>query len=223
MIKIDGVEIEKAWEKTKGKGVKVCVLDTGVDSDHTEIRPNLVAAKDFTGSIYGVEDRKGHGTHVCGILLGVAPQVELYVGKVIEDGGKWEHIAQGIRWAILCEVDVISMSLGSDEVPPKWFHDVIKMAHDKGIILVGACSNSSKVSYPAMYDEVIAVNRTESIVSSWLDGCYVAMRGTSQATPIVAGFFALIISLYKDDILLNFVLTLFKKMCNIELRNTLHI
>jgi subtilisin family serine protease len=167
---LTAVGAEVAWKKTKGKGIKVAVLDTGIDPDHQDLAINVKDHIDFTGSRYGSEDIQGHGTHCAGIIagsdngigmIGVAPEVEIYSAKVLGDNGSggYDGIIKGIRWAIAKQVDVISMSLGSASRPPGSVHAVIKEARAKGIILIAATGNeNSPVCWPAAYDEVIAVS-----------------------------------------------------------------
>lgn len=170
---LKAVGAEVAWQKTKGKGIKVAVLDTGIDPDHQDLAVNVKGYADFTGSRYGVEDMQGHGTHCAGIIaaskdgkgmVGVAPEVEIYAAKVLGDNGSggFDSIVKGIRWAIAQNVDVISMSLGTASRPPQAVHTVVKEAYDKGIIMFAATGNENgEVCWPAAYNEVIAVSAVD--------------------------------------------------------------
>ncbi|MEV6109964.1 S8 family serine peptidase, partial [Streptomyces sp. NPDC051940] len=117
-----------AWRSGyTGKGVKVAVLDTGVDAGHPDLAGKVTAAKDFTWDEDGV-DRVGHGTHVASTIAGsgaasggrykgVAPDAELVSGKVLDGGGSGYEswIIEGMRWAAVDQdADIVSMSLGSD-------------------------------------------------------------------------------------------------------------
>lgn len=114
-----------------GAGVKVAVLDTGVDRSHPAFAGVTIVERDFTGS--GNGDRQGHGTHCAGTILGrdvtgegvgavptrigVARGVgTLLAGKVLGDDGSGDSrmIFEGIQWALQQGADVISMSLGFD-------------------------------------------------------------------------------------------------------------
>ncbi|MEV6104297.1 S8 family serine peptidase [Streptomyces sp. NPDC051940] len=117
-----------AWASgITGTGVKVAVLDTGVDAAHPDFAGQIADAKDFTGSAYGTEDRRGHGTHTASTVAGtgaasengkergVAPGARLLIGKVLGDGGSGSEsmIISGMQWAVDSGADVVSMSLGT--------------------------------------------------------------------------------------------------------------
>ena len=106
-----------------GAGIKVAVLDTGIDASHPAFSGVNITEMDFTGE--GNGDSHGHGTHCAGTILGrdvngvrigVAPGVgELLVGKVLgADGGTTEMLVKGIMWALDNGASVISMSIGMD-------------------------------------------------------------------------------------------------------------
>ncbi len=225
---IKQVHAPDIWDLTMGEGIKVAILDTGVDSDHPDLEGNIKLHVDFTRSPSGSEDRIGHGTHVAGIIgamsndvgvIGIAPHVSMYCGKVLADNGQgsYEAIIEGIYWSIEQKVDIINMSLGSPTRPPQELYEAIKKAHEIGIIMVSATGNSNtKVGWPAMYDEVIAVSAMDDkniraafsnfgikneimapgvqILSTYKDGGYAKQSGTSMATPIVTGCIALFLS-----------------------------
>jgi len=230
---LSAIMAPRVWHKTKGEGIKVAVLDTGIDHNHPDLKDNVKAYIDFTKSPYGAMDRKGHGTHVAGIIagvdngigmIGVAPKAELYAAKVLGDngGGTYDAIIRGIEWAIAQDVDIINMSLGVSTEPPKKVHEAIKHAHDAGIILIAATGNGNReVCWPAMYDEVIAVSAMDmtyerasfsnygikneimapgvDIYSTYPNGKYAELSGTSMATPVITGCVALYLSLLKKQ------------------------
>ncbi|SFJ65147.1 Subtilase family protein [Paenibacillus sp. UNC496MF] len=167
---LNDIGAPNVWPKSTGLDVRVAILDTGVDFHHPDLKENIKAVIDFTGSSYGGRDRQGHGSHCAGIIgaedngqgmIGVAPQTELYCAKVLSDNGSggFDSIIKGIRWAIDKKVHLISMSLGCAMEPPQELHDAIKAAAAAGIIMVAATGNENHyVDWPAMYDEVIAVS-----------------------------------------------------------------
>jgi subtilisin family serine protease len=107
-----------------GRGIKVAVLDTGIDETHSDFAGRIVTSKSFIGG--SARDDNGHGTHVAGIIggsgarsngryKGVAPECSLYIGKVLRVNGvgSMSTVMAGIEWAVLDQkVDVINLSLG---------------------------------------------------------------------------------------------------------------
>lgn len=122
----------EAWAKgVDGKGVKVAVLDTGVDLNNADIKGRLTATQSFVPGAATVQDGHGHGTHVASTIAGsgansggkykgVAPGADLLVGKVLADGGTGDTswIINGMEWAAAQGADVVSMSLGGATSTP---------------------------------------------------------------------------------------------------------
>ncbi len=107
---------------TAGQGVRVAVVDSGIDDTHPALKGKVVKRRDFTSE--GPEDRNGHGTHCAGIIAastgprgyrGVAPGAQLIDAKVLNESGTGGTlpIAQAIRWAMDQGAQVINLSLGS--------------------------------------------------------------------------------------------------------------
>lgn len=164
------VQAPQMWSVTRGEGMKIAVLDTGIDKTHPDLKDNYVKGVNFTSSNRAdVTDRQGHGTHCAGVIagsdntigvVGVAPKAGLYIAKVLGDNGSGsiQSIVDGIDWAVSEGVDIISMSLGCSENPGNVMHDAIKRARAAGVIIVAATGNeNTHVGWPAAYDEVIAV------------------------------------------------------------------
>ena len=126
-----------AWGayNARGKGVKVAVLDTGVDAEHPDLKGKVMNWAEFDGHGKRVtgstpHDTDRHGTHVCGTIaggnasgkwIGVAPDAKLAVGLVLDGdkGGTDAQALAGIDWALERNVDVISMSLGALVIGPE--------------------------------------------------------------------------------------------------------
>lgn len=145
----------EAWKKGyDGKGVKVAVLDTGVDATHPDLKGSVLKAKDFSDS-GSTDDRQGHGTHVASTIVGsgakshgkykgVAPGAKLLVGKVMDDTGFGTDsaIIAGMQWAVAQGAKVVSMSLGSTDthgVDPmeKAVNDLSASSHALFVIAAG--------------------------------------------------------------------------------------
>ena len=139
-----------------GRGTRVAVLDTGVDLTHPDVVGRGVQARSFVPG-ETAQDGQGHGTHVLGTACGpaapvlgprygVAPDAEVFVGKVLSDAGSGTDAAilAGINWAVLQGCDVVSMSLGADVPavhPP--YTTAGRRALDRGSLLVAAAGNNA--------------------------------------------------------------------------------
>jgi subtilisin len=207
-----------------GSGVKVAVLDTGIDLEHPDLA--VAGGASFAkGKSY--DDKNGHGTHVAGTVaaldndigvVGVAPAVSLYAVKVLGNGGtgSYSDVIAGLQWAVDNGMQVTNNSYGSSGDPGQTVKDAFDAAYAAGLLNVAAAGNESggDVIYPAKYDSVIAVSATtdtdalagfssigpevelaapgKSIYSTYKDGGYATMSGTSMASPHVAGVAALV-------------------------------
>lgn len=169
---ISRIGADKVWPTTVGAGIKVAVVDTGIDLDHPDLAPNIAGGKSFVRSSSSPDDDSGHGSNVAGVIAaaqngvgvaGGAPRAQLYAVKVLDRRGVGyiSDIIAGIDWAVEQRVDVINLSLGASiNYPP--LHDAIRRAHDAGIVIVAAAGNTGKsILYPAAYPEVIAVGMTD--------------------------------------------------------------
>jgi len=167
------------WGTSTGYGVKVAILDTGIDGTHSDLEGKVAGGHDFTG-IGSYSDDNGHGTHVSGTVAaiysnnigvyGVAPSASLYAVKVLDSTGSGylEWIIAGIEWAITNKIDVINMSLGTTS-DMQSLEDACNAAYEEGILIVAAAGNSGNkpgnrdtVEYPGGYASVIAVAASDS-------------------------------------------------------------
>lgn len=169
--------IPNAWKKTRGKGIRIGICDTGKPV-HEDLDGAIVAAKDFTGSASGVVDRQGHSTHVCAIIgarqndkgvVGVGPEDELVAAKVLGDDGSGssQSVSNGVSWCVDQGCDVINLSLGSSQPDPV-IRKAIQYARSKGVFVVAAGGNSgpgeNTVDYPGQWPEVIAVGAINKLL-----------------------------------------------------------
>jgi subtilisin family serine protease len=150
--------IPKLWETTRGKGINVAVLDTGVYADHPALAGRVAdfIVVDPLGRRIASEpafDCGAHGTHVCGTIaggrtangvsIGVAPEASLLVAGVLVGDSTLRTLMEGISWAVEKGVDIINMSLGFSYYEPL-FDEVFKILLDQfGILPVVAIGNEN--------------------------------------------------------------------------------
>ncbi|MER5181353.1 S8 family peptidase [Streptomyces sp. NPDC002896] len=187
-VSVPQIGATAAWKSgLTGKGVKVAVLDTGYDTGHPDLAGRVVAEKNFVAYADGVQDGNGHGTHVSstiagsgaasdGRLKGVAPDVELIEGKVLDDSGLGDYaeILAGMEWAVAQGADVVNMSLGGDATDGT---DVLsaavnRLSADSDSLFVVAAGNSGTaytVGAPGAADAALTVGSVtkKSAVSSF--------------------------------------------------------
>lgn len=160
-----------------GKGVKIAIIDSGINSKHPDLKVAGGVSKVENSSAF--TDGNGHGTHVAGVIgaqnnsigtVGVAPDAQLYSVKVLTSRGigTLEGVVAGIQWAIDQKVDIINMSLTTVN-DDKTLRDITKKAYDAGILIVAASGNDresglySDVLYPARFPSVIAVGSVSQL------------------------------------------------------------
>ncbi|MGW3207989.1 type VII secretion-associated serine protease mycosin [Streptomyces sp. NPDC001135] len=166
---LSALNLDEAWRTTKGSGVTVAVLDTGVEADHPDLAGNVLPAKDMIGFGARQGDRAWarHGTAMAGIIaghghgpggtagvMGVAPEAKILPVRVIlEDGDpartkartdRGNALADGIRWAADHGADVINLSLGDDSNsahPEPSEDEAVQYALKKGVVVVASAGN----------------------------------------------------------------------------------
>jgi len=227
-VRMVGAPLE--WNETKGEGVRIGIIDTGVDTDHIELKKRIVDGVNFSGgSTDNFEDENGHGTHIAGIVaaerngvgvVGVAPKCELYIAKAFGKDGKTQYpaIEKSVRWLEDKKVDVINMSFSSSYTSSK-YRSLIWDANKKGISIICAAGNEGElgentIGYPASYAETVAVSAVDinrniaqfssrgkaaeicaagiDVYSTYLNGGYATLSGTSMACPIITGAVAIL-------------------------------
>lgn len=171
-----------AWTRTRGKGIIVAVIDSGVDPNHPDLKANLLPLIDEVVAMgkhdvyqtinYDNRDSHGHGTHVCGLVgairdngiggSGGAPEVKILPVKVTPQSGDTDDatIAKGITDAVDKGARVLNLSIGGEE-PSAILLEALNYGFEQGAIsVIAAGNNAGKVNYPAAYAGVIAVGAT---------------------------------------------------------------
>lgn len=168
---ISAFDLPRAWQKSKGEGVKIAVLDTGCDLTHPDLISNLLPGKNFVDQNKEPWDDNGHGTHVCGIIaaenndigmVGVAPNSKIIPIKVLDKNGSGDAktVCEGIAWAVdVAKADFICMSLGCPKPVEKVRKSIQYALSKKAICFVAAgnAGTTKEVFYPANYPESIAI------------------------------------------------------------------
>lgn len=192
-----------------GNGIKVAVLDTGVYTNHTDLKGSAEQCKDFTQRKSPLvnnscSDKNGHGTHVAGTILahggtgqgiyGVAPEADLWAYKVLNDRGSGysDDIANAIQHAAdeatrTGSKVVISMSLGSSS-KDSLISNAVDYAYGKGVLVVAAAGNSgpnsNTIGYPGALVNAVAVAALEDVQQN---GTYRVADFSSRGNPATDG------------------------------------
>jgi len=187
---LDYLNFGRVWGSFRGNGVKIAVIDTGIDTDHPEfagrisedsynatlgkaVKDNILADGSYDWSL--IEDEYGHGTMVSGVIaagmngegtVGIAPEATVITVKVeADDTGamKQSDLIFGIYYAIEAGAQVINMSFGG-YAPENNYADAISLAYEKDIILVASAGNdsTSSIHWPSADENVIAVGALEA-------------------------------------------------------------
>ncbi|HEX5395672.1 MAG TPA: S8 family serine peptidase [Candidatus Limnocylindria bacterium] len=222
------VDRDWAWGGADGRGVTVAIIDSGVERDHPKVRGRLVESVAVRINDEGepvVEpdesgvDLFGHGTACAGIIIGLAPAVEIVSVRVLgaDLKGKGVAFAAGLEWAVERRVQVANLSLSSkSETLFPIFHELADDAYFNNVVLVSAANNVPVPSYPSLFASVISVaGHAEpdplrfyynpappvefgawgvDVPIAWKDGAEIVATGNSFAAPHIAGLVALIVS-----------------------------
>jgi len=162
---------EVAWGGSTGRGVRVAVVDTGVEADHPVFEGRvsggvIIELNDQVGDGFVAipdnppRDVAGHGTACAGIIHRLAPEADLFSVRVLGDNmrGRALTFAAGIEWAIGQGFQVVNMSLSTSSADlQKLFYELADEAYFKNVCLVCAVNNIPAPSYPSTFASVISV------------------------------------------------------------------
>ncbi|MHC5075083.1 MAG: S8 family peptidase [Planctomycetota bacterium] len=194
----------------KGLGVKVAVIDSGIDTTHPDLVANYVGGYDYVNDDDDPMDDHGHGTHVAGTIaaadngvgvVGVAPEADIYALKVLSSNGSgnYSDVIAATQWAVLNGMDITSNSYGSSANPGFLVELAFDNVEAAGIINVCAAGNNGNslgtgdnVIYPARFDSCIAVAATydtdkRAIFSSTGEDVELAAPGVSIRSTLLGG------------------------------------
>jgi subtilisin family serine protease len=230
-MRIRGISREWAWGGATGAGVRVGIIDSGLEVDHPALRGRVVqsvAVEMVDGEPTLVEndtagDLFGHGTACGGIIVGLAPEVELVSIRVLgaDLRGKGSAFVAGLDWAVEQGLRVCNLSLSSkSEALYPVFHELVDEAYFRGICLVSAANNVPAPSYPSLFSSVFSIAAHSEpdperfyynpnppvefgawgvdVPIAWRNGGSTVATGNSFAAPHIAGIVARIVSKHPD-------------------------
>jgi subtilisin len=167
----DGLTRDWAWGGSTGAGVRVCILDSGVESGHPrvgEIQSAVSVAVDDEGRPVVAEDEEsdlcGHGTACAGIVRALAPDCEIHSVRVLGAGfsGSGPVLLAGLEHAVRAGYDVINMSLSTTKKAfSELLRDIADIAYFKRTLLVASAHNMPVESFPWRFSSVISVGSHE--------------------------------------------------------------
>jgi type VII secretion-associated serine protease mycosin len=191
---LNALKAETVHEKTKGSGVTVAVVDTGVKSSHSDLSGNVLSGTDYVSPGTSANDENGHGTHIAGIIAalhnnsrgiaGFAPKAKILPVRVLDrtGSGTSANVAKGIIYAADRGAKVINLSLGSNQSSTA-MQSAVSYAISKNVLVVAAAGNGgcgllgAATEYPASYSGVVGVAAVTQSLSrasysscgSWVD------------------------------------------------------
>ncbi|MFV9510424.1 S8 family peptidase [Tepidibacillus sp. LV47] len=168
------IHMEKAWEQvTKNSNITIAILDTGVDLEHPDLKPNLVDGINLLDKKAKPQDDNGHGTNVAGIvaavgnnsigIAGILWRAKLMPVKVLDKKGEGDSflVGQGIRYAVDHGADIILLSLGEPVFTP-FMKEAVDYAVAKNVLIVAASGNEgNQLNYPAAFSSVLSVGAVD--------------------------------------------------------------
>jgi type VII secretion-associated serine protease mycosin len=207
---LEYLNIAAAHEYTRGEGVTVAVVDSGVDVNHPDLVGSLVPGEDFTSGAValgehtqGFADQGGHGTAMAGLIaahgrtLGIAPAAKIQPVRVFSGVGRMQGTgtAKGIQWAAEHGAQVMNLSLAATD--DNELRAAIETAQRNDIVVVAAAGNPPEdinVAYPAAYPGVLAVasvdrngTRKNSVIGPEV---MIAAPGVDIMAPTITGKYA---------------------------------
>ena len=159
------IQPETLWKGRTGRGVRVAVVDSGIDTEHPDLKGKVKESVEAVAEDGRIEfrpstsgDQAGHGTACAGIIASVAPDVDLYSVKVLgpKASGSGDMFLVGLDYAIKQKFRVINLSLGTtkrDFFAP--LHDLLDRAYQAGCIVVSAANNLPYPSYPSIFSSSV--------------------------------------------------------------------
>ncbi len=223
--------LDESWRSATGRGVTVAIVDSGIDSTHPDLHGKIVHSVEarlddkrviFEESDTG--DSAGHGTACAGIVVNIAPDVEIYSIRVLGAGGLGDGQAflAGLEYAINKRYRIINLSLGTTK--PQFFaplHDLLDRAYQAGCVVVAAANNLPQPSFPSVFSSslISVIKSTETdplkfgfhfgevieltapgvnVRTAWPGGGHRNLTGNSFACPQIVAVIALLLEKHPE-------------------------
>ncbi|MDP9402334.1 MAG: S8 family serine peptidase [Actinomycetota bacterium] len=177
------VRAQQAWPVSRGAGVVIAIVDSGVDLDHPDLAPKLVPGFDFVSDDTTPQDLTGHGTHIAGIaaaatdngagVAGVAPDARIMPVRVLDrrESGTASTIAKGVNFAVDRGAKIVNLSVAGRNISTTVLEPLraaVARANDAGVLVVAAAGNdagdelpSPICDEPASFPGVVCVAATD--------------------------------------------------------------
>ena len=161
-----GITPEWAWGQSRGAGVRVCVVDSGIEPDHPLVGETssshavVMTEGETTVAEVAPEDICGHGTACASIVRRIAPDCELHSVRVLGPNGTGSDnaLVAGLGWAVRQRFDVINLSLSTPRIQTKpMLRDLADEAYFRGSVIVASAHNARIESFPWRFASVISV------------------------------------------------------------------
>lgn len=235
---------ELALGSSTGRGIRVCVVDSGIEAGHPAVGAlsgsYRVAGADLAMVEAEPDDSCGHGTACASIIRQAAPDCELYSVQVLgaNFGGTGKALLAGLRWAVDQGFDVINMSLSTTR--PEFMQALYQLADDAFFartVIVASAHNSPVESYPWRFCSVISVGshqqedpdlilynprppvefyaQGQNVRVGWLNGSTIRTTGNSFATPRITGLCARILAEHPNLTVFELKSVLFQIAANV--------
>jgi subtilisin family serine protease len=214
------VDRDWAWGGSRGEGVRVCIVDSGIDGEHPLVRPVESAVTPVGDHLEPDErgDANGHGTACAGIIRSIAPDCQIASARVLgpDVAGTGRDLLSGLRWAIAQGYHVINLSLSTTRRAfLEQLHELADWAYFRGSVIVSAAHNLPVDSWPWRFASVVSVAghtgqdplefhvnpsppveflaRGVNVDVPWPGGGMLRVSGNSFAAPHMVGICALIL------------------------------
>lgn len=196
---LEAFDAQSIWKVSRGKGVTVAVIDSGVNADHVDLRGNVIQGKDFIdGGSTEPEADDPHGTEMASVIaghghgpgssdgvMGLAPQAKIL--DIRDDGSDSDGFASSIRYAVDHGASVINLA-SEGPSPRDEEAEAVAYALEKDVLVVaGAGNDGTEVGYPARYPGAVAVGGVKNDASIWENSNHgPQLLLTAPATSILA-------------------------------------